>query len=106
MFITYEVSNPARMGMKRAINTPEQIVGKLREADWFLAENFPLAELMRHLKILSQTVRPLHRNYEAMQPVDVARLKTLEQENTRPKRVIAEKELGNHMLRMGAELDL
>ena len=38
------------MEMKRARHTPEQIVRKLREADRLLAENIPLAEVMRHLE--------------------------------------------------------
>ena len=40
--------------------------------------------------------------YGAMRPDDVARLKTLEQENARLKRLLAEKELDNDMLRMVA----
>lgn len=36
--------------MKRTRPTPEQIVRKLREADQLLADNIPLAEVMRHLE--------------------------------------------------------
>ena len=38
-----------------------------------------------------------------MRPDDVARLKTLEQENTRLKRLLAEKDLDNDKLRMFAK---
>ena len=41
-----------------------------------------------------------------MRPDDVARLKTLEQENAQLKRLLAEKELDNNMLRMLAVLDI
>jgi len=41
-----------------------------------------------------------------MRPDDVARLKTLEQENARLKRLLAEKELNNDKLRMVAVLDM
>ena len=41
-----------------------------------------------------------------MRPDDVARLKTLEQENARLKRLLAEKELDNDMLKMVAVLDI
>ena len=41
-----------------------------------------------------------------MRPDDVARLKTLEQENAQLKRLLAEKELDNNMLRMVAVLDI
>ncbi len=40
--------------MKRTRHTPEQIVCKLREADRLLAENIPLAEVMRYLEISHQ----------------------------------------------------
>ena len=41
--------------MKRTRHTPEQIVRKLREADRLLAENTPLAEVMRSLGVSHQT---------------------------------------------------
>ena len=40
--------------MKRTRHTPEQIVRKLREADRLLAENTPLAEVMRSLGVSHQ----------------------------------------------------
>ena len=40
--------------MKRTRHTPEQIVRKMRESDRLLAENIPLAEVMRHLEISHQ----------------------------------------------------
>ncbi len=84
--------------MKRTRHTPEQIVRKLREADRLLAENIPLAEVMRHLEISHQTYQRWRSQYGAMRPDDVARLKTLEQENAQLKRLVAEKELDNDML--------
>ena len=69
--------------MKRTRHTPEQIVRKLRGADRLMAENILLAEVMR--------------------PYDVARLKTLEQENAPRQRLLAEKDLDNDMLRMVAK---
>jgi len=69
--------------MKRTRHTPEQIVRKLREADRLLAENIPLAEVMRHLENSHQTYQRWRSQYGAMRPDDVARLKTLEQENAR-----------------------
>ena len=94
------------MDMKRTRHTPEQIVRKLREADRLLAESIPLAEVMRHLEISHQTYQRWRSQYGAMRPDDVARLKTLEQENARLKRLLAEKELDNDMLRMVAVLDI
>ena len=84
--------------MKRTRHTPEQIVRKLREADRLLAENIPLAEVMRHLEISHQTYQRRRSQYGAMRPDDVARLKTLEQENARLKRLLAEKEFDNRVV--------
>ena len=89
--------------MKRTRHTPEQIVRKLRGADRLMAENIPLAEMMRHLKILHQTYQVWRSRYRTMRPDDVARLKTLEQENARLKRLLAEKDLDNDMLGMVAK---
>ncbi len=89
--------------MKRTRHTPEQIVRKLREADRLLAENIPLAEVMRNLEISHQTYQRCRSQYGAMRPDDVARLKTLEQENARLKRLLAEKDLDNDMLGMVAK---
>ena len=85
--------------MKRTRHTPEQIVRKLREADRLLAENTPLAEVVRSLGVSHQTYQRWRSQYAAMRPDDVARLKTLEKENARLKRLLAEKELDNDMLR-------
>ena len=84
--------------MKRTRHTPEQIVRKLREADRLLAENTPLAEVMRSLGVSHQTYQRWRSQYAAMRPDDVARRKTLEKENARLKRLVAEKELDNDML--------
>jgi putative transposase len=89
--------------MKRTRHTSEQIVRKLREADRLLAENIPLAEVMRYLEISHQTYQRWRSQYGAMRFDDVARLKTLEQENARLKRLLADKELDNDMLRMVAK---
>jgi putative transposase len=80
-------------------HTPEQIVRKLREADRMLAEGVDLALVCRQLEISVQTYQRWRVQYRAMRPEDVARLKQLEKENARLKRLLAEKELDNDMLR-------
>jgi putative transposase len=85
--------------MKRKRHTPEQIVRKLREADRMLAEGVDLALVCRQLEISVQTYQRWRVQYKAMRPEDVARLKQLEKENARLKRLLAEKELDNDMLR-------
>jgi putative transposase len=85
--------------MKRRRHTPEQIVRKLREADRMLAEGADLALVCRQLEVSVQTYQRWRVQYKAMRPEDVARLKQLEKENARLKRLLAEKELDNDMLR-------
>ena len=53
---------------------------------------------MRSLGVSHQTYQRWRSQYAAMRPDDVARLKTLEKENARLKRLLAEKELDNDML--------
>ena len=80
-------------------HTPEQVVRKLREADRLLAEGSDVDAVCRHLEISIQTYQRWRSQYKAMRPEDVVRLKQLEKENARLKRLLAEKELDNDMLR-------
>jgi putative transposase len=80
-------------------HTPEQVVRKLREADRLLAEGSVLQDVCRHLEISIQTYQRWRSQYKAMRPEDVVRLKQLEKENARLKRLLAEKELDVDMLR-------
>ncbi len=85
--------------MKGKRHSPEQIVRKLREADRLLAEGVDLDEVCRHLEISVQTYQRWRAQFKAMRPEDVVRLKQLEKENARLKRLLAERELDNDMLR-------
>ena len=80
-------------------HTPEQIVRKLREADRLQAEGADVDAVCRHLEVSVQTYQRWRVQYRAMRPEDVVRLKALEKENARLKRLLAEKELDNDMLR-------
>jgi putative transposase len=80
-------------------HTPEQIVRKLREADRLLAEGGDVDAVCRHLEVSVQTYQRWRAQFRAMRPEDVVRLKQLEKENARLKRLLAEKELDNDMLR-------
>ncbi len=80
-------------------HTPEQVVRKLREAERLLAEGSDLQDVCRHLEVSVQTYQRWRSQYKAMRPEDVVRLKQLEKENARLKRLLAEKELDNDMLR-------
>jgi len=79
--------------MARRRHTPEQVVRKLREADRLLSEGKDVAEVARHLEISEQTYHRWRAQYGGMKADDVKRLKELEVENSRLKRIVADKEL-------------
>src|ERR1700730_15471099 len=85
--------------MKGRRHKPEQIVRKLREADRLLAEGADVDAVCRQLEISIQTYQRWRSQFKAMRPEDVVRLKALEKENARLKRLLADKELDNDMLR-------
>jgi putative transposase len=72
--------------------TPEQIIRKLREAEVFIAEGLAGAEAARKIGVSEQTYYRWRKEYGGMQVEQAKRLKTLEQENIRLKRLVAEKE--------------
>ena len=81
--------------MARRRHTPEQVVRKLREADRLLAEGKDVAEVARHLQVSEQTYHRWRAQFGGMKADDVKRLKELEVENRRLKRIVADKELEN-----------
>ena len=85
--------------MSRRRHTPEQIVRKLREADRMLGEGAELAEVCRHLQVSEATYNRWRNQYGGMKADDTKRLKELERENARLKRIVADKELEIDALR-------
>ena len=80
-------------------HTPEQIVRKLREADRLQAEGADGDAVCRHLEISVQTYQRWRSQFKAMRPEDVVRLKALEKENARLKRIVGDQALDLDMLR-------
>ena len=99
MRVTIALSGEEVTFVKGKRHTPEQVVRKLREADRLLAEGSDVDAVCRHLEVSVQTYQRWRAQFKAMRPEDVARLKALEKENARLKRLLAEKELDNDMLR-------
>jgi putative transposase len=79
--------------MKRRRHTPEQIVRKLREADRLLAEGHEVPEVAKRLEVSEATYHRWRAQYGGLKADDVKRLKELEAENARLKRIMADKEL-------------
>ena len=90
---------------RRRRHTPEQVVRELGEADRLLAEGKDVAEVARHLEVSEQTYHRWRNQYGGMKADDVRRLKELEVENGRLKRIVADKELENLALREVARGD-
>jgi transposase-like protein len=89
--------------MKRHGHTPEQAVRKLREGDRMLAEGKDLTEVLRRLEIAESTWNRWRNSYGGMKADAAKRLKELEAENTRLKKLLAEAELDKAMLKELAE---
>jgi transposase len=79
--------------MSRRRHTPEQIVRKLREADRLLGEGQELPEVVKRLGVAEATYHRWRNQYGGMKADDVKRLKELEMENARLKRIVADQVL-------------
>jgi len=80
-------------------HTPEQIVHKLRQAEAKLASGSSVTEIARELGISEATFHRWKARYGTMSSQEVKRLKDLESENARLKKLLAEKELDIDMLK-------
>jgi putative transposase len=85
--------------VKRQRHTPEQVVRKLREGDRMLNAGKDLAEVLRHLEIAESTWNRWRNQYGGMKADEAKRLKELEKENARLKKLVAEAELDKAMLK-------
>jgi len=79
--------------MSRRRHTPEQVVRKLREADRLLSEGQELPEVLKYLEIAEATYHRWRNQYGGMKADDVKRLKELEAENQKLKRIVADQAL-------------
>jgi putative transposase len=79
--------------VKRRRHTPEQIIRKLREADRLLGEGLEVPEVAKQLEVSEATYHRWRARYGGLKADDVKRLKELESENARLKRIVADKEL-------------
>ena len=85
--------------MKRRRHTPEQAVRKVREGERMLNDGSDLTLVLRHLEVTDSTWNRWRNQYGGMKAGDAKRLKELEAENARLKRLFAEAELDKAMLK-------
>ena len=79
--------------MPRKRYTAEQIITKLREAEVELAKGQSTGQVCRKLGIGEQTYYRWRREYGRLRVDQAKKLKELERENTRLKRVVADQAL-------------
>ena len=88
--------------MSRKRFKPEEIVNKLREADVLLAQGKTVPQACKQIGVTDQTYYRWRREYGGMKTDQAKRLKELERENTRLKRLLADAELDKAILRDAA----
>ena len=87
---------------KRQRHTPEQVIAKLREAEVKLAKGTAIAQVCKDLAITENTYYRWRREYGGMKLDQAKRLRDLEKENGRLKRLLADAELDKAILREAA----
>ena len=85
--------------MPRKSYTPEQIISKLREAEVLLSQGQTVAQACKSLGVSEQTYYRWRREYGGMGTAQVRRLKGLERENARLKKLVADLSLDNAILK-------
>jgi transposase-like protein len=85
--------------MGRRTYLPEQIINKLREAEILLSQGSTVAEASRQLAVTEQTYYRWRKEYGGMRVEQAKRLKDLEKENARLKRLVADLSLDNSILK-------
>ena len=76
--------------MKRKRRRPEQIIEKLRPADVDLSQGATVEAACRKLEVREQTYHRWRNQFGGMQGPEMARLKELERENRRLKKIVAQ----------------
>ena len=81
---------------------PEQIISKLREAEVLISQGATIAEASRKLGITDQTYYRWRKEYGGLRVEQAKRLRELEKENARLKRLVADLSLDNAILKEAA----
>jgi transposase-like protein len=83
-------------------HSPEQIIGKLREAEVELAKGATIAQVAKKLEITEHTYYRWRTEYGGMRVDQAKRLKELEVENARLKKLVADLSLDKAILKEAA----
>ena len=89
--------------MPRKGFTPEQIINKLREAEVLIAQGNTISIVCKKIGVSDYTYYRWRKEYGGMRVDQAHRLKELEQENSRLKRLVADLSLDNSILKEAAQ---
>ena len=84
---------------RRRSYTPEQIITKLREAEILISLGKTVKEASKQLEISEQTYYRWRREYGGMDITQTKKLKEVEKENARLKKLVADLSLDNAILK-------
>ena len=79
--------------------TPEQIINKLREAEILLSQGGTIASISKKIGVSAHSYYRWRKEYGGMRIDQARRLKELEQENSRLKKLVADLSLDNAILK-------
>ena len=79
--------------------TPEQIINKLREAEILLSQGETVALVSKKIGVSGHTYYRWRKEYGGLRVDQAHRLKELEQENSRLKKLVADLSLDNAILK-------
>ena len=89
--------------MVRRNFTPEQIINKLREAEIHINQGISITEASRKIGVTGQTYYRWRKEYGGLRIEQAKRFKSLEKENARLKKLVADLSLDNAILKEAAE---
>lgn len=90
--------------MGRPRFTPEQIIAKLREVDVIVGRGRTAAEVCRRIEIAEQTLYRRRKEYGGLKVDQARRMKDLERENARLKKLVADLSLDKAILQEVSKL--
>ncbi len=88
--------------MVKKSHSPEQVINKLREAEILLSQGATVGEACRKISVTEQTYYRWRKEYGGMRIEQAKRLKGMEKENVRLKKLVADLSLDNSILKEAA----
>jgi transposase-like protein len=89
--------------MAKKSHSPEMIINKLREVEILLNQGANVGEASRKIGVTEQTYYRWRKEYGGMRVEQAKKLKTLEKENARLKKLVADISLDNAILKEASE---